>query len=339
MIDRRTLTAIFGVLACIGAAGAMARPGRRRRLDGQVVFITGGSRGLGLALALECARRGATIAICGRNQDLLESASRQVAVCGGRVLAISCDVRNQGEVQDAIARAEAAFGRIDMLINNAGVIAVGPAAAMTRDDYEEAMDTHFWAMYYAVEAALPILRRQRGGRIVNVTSIGGKVSVPHLLPYCASKFAAVGYSEGLRAELRGDHIFVTTVCPGLMRTGSPRNAWFKAQHRKEYAWFKLSGTLPGGSIAASSAARQIVNAALRGEPEIVVSLPAKLLAFAEGIAPRLVARGCQVAARLLPGSGGIDRERARGYQSASAISESVLTLLGKKAEHDYNQIS
>lgn len=124
-----------------------------------------------------------------------------------------------------------------------------------------------------------------------------------------------------------------------MRTGSPRNAWFKAQHRKEYAWFKLSGTLPGGSIAASSAARQIVNAGLRGEPEIVVSLPAKVLAFAEGIAPRLVARGCQVAARLLPGSGGIDRERARGYQSASAISESVLTLLGKKAEHDYNQIS
>jgi short-subunit dehydrogenase len=193
-------------------------------------------------------------------------------------------------------------------------------------------------MYDAVEAALPVFLRQGEGRIVNITSIGGKISVPHLLPYSVSKFAAVGYSEGLRAELRRKNVTVTTVCPGLMRTGSPRNAWFKAQHEKEYAWFTLSDTLPVVSIAASTAARATVDAALRGEPEIVLSLPAKAGVLLHGIAPGFVSNALQIGARLLPGPGGIDREKRTGAQSASPVTESPLTALGKKAERDYNQI-
>ncbi len=339
MLDRRIVAAAVCAAATGAALRAAVRLARKQRLDGRVAFITGASRGLGLAIAIECARRGAALAICGRDPKTLEAAAERLRGLGTRVLTLVCDVRNEDDVRGAIARAYDELGRIDLLVNNAGTIAVGPAAAMTRADYEDAMNTHFWGMYHAVEAVLEIFRRQRGGRIVNVTSIGGKVSVPHLLPYCASKFAAVGYSEGLRAELRAENIFVTTVCPGLMRTGSPRNAWFKAQHRKEYAWFKLSGTLPGASVAAGSAARAVVDAALRGEPEIVISLPAKLLALAQGVAPRMVSRACALAVRLLPANGGIAAGRARGHQSASAISESVLTALGKKAERDYNQIS
>src|SRR5207302_995684 len=141
------------------------------------------------------------------------------------------------------------FGRLHVLINNAGVIQVGPMEEMTLADYEDTMQTHFWAPLFTTLSVLPALRRQGEGRIVNISSIGGKIAVPHLLPYSASKFALTGFSEGLRAELLKDGIYVTTVCPGLMRTGSPRNADFKGQHRAEYAWFSISDSLPFFSMA------------------------------------------------------------------------------------------
>jgi NAD(P)-dependent dehydrogenase (short-subunit alcohol dehydrogenase family) len=254
------------------------------------------------------------------------------------VLAIRCDVRNSAEIASAISRAVTAFGRLDLLVNNAGTIAVGPMDSMTRDDYEDALNTHFWAMYYAVQSALPVFERQGFGCIGNVTSIGGKLSVPHLLPYCVSKFAAVGYSEGLRAELAPKGISVTTVVPGLMRTGSPRNAWFKAQHQKEYTWFALSDALPVSSIGARTAARAIVDATLRGDAEIVLSLPAEIAVLLHALAPGLVSNAMRLGARLLPGTGGVDTLRMRGSQSTTPLTESPLTLLSKKAERDYNQI-
>jgi NAD(P)-dependent dehydrogenase (short-subunit alcohol dehydrogenase family) len=307
-------------------------------MKGRAVFITGGSRGLGLAIAMECARRGGNVAICARDFDELDRATERLRKYGTEVCALTCDVRNADQIASAIRRAYEHFGRLDMLVNNAGTIAVGPFESMTSEDYQDAMDTHFWAMHYAVEAALPIFRQQSLGRIVNVTSIGGKVSVPHLLPYSVSKFAAVGYSEGLRAELGPMNISVTTVCPGLMRTGSPRNAWFKAQHRKEYTWFTLSDVLPGFSISARSAARAIVDAALRGDAEIVLSLPAQIITLVHGVAPGLTANLMKIGARLMPGPGGIDRQKRRGAESSTALTESPLTVLGKKAEREYNQI-
>jgi len=307
-------------------------------LENKVVFITGGSRGLGLAIAMECARRGARVAICARESAALERAAEQLGALGATVLAIRCDIRDRAELATAIARIDATFGRLDVLVNNAGTIAVGPMESMTREDYEDALATHFWAMYYATESALPFFARQGGGQIANITSIGGKLSVPHLLPYCVSKFAAVGYSEGLRAELAAKHISVTTVVPGLMRTGSPRNAWFKAQHQKEYTWFALSDALPGSSIAARTAARAIVDATLKGDAEIVLSLPAKFAVLLHGIAPGFVSNALQIGARLLPRHGGVDTLRMRGSQSTTRLTESPLTLLSKKAERDYNQI-
>src|SRR5204863_5194639 len=117
-------------------------------------------------------------------------------------------------------------------------------------------------------SVLPAMRRQGEGRIVNISSIGGKIAVPHLLPYDASKFALTGFSEGLRAELLKDGIYVTTVCPGLMRTGSPRNADFKGQHEAEYAWFSIGDSLPGMSMSAEAAAERIVTAFRQGEAEV-----------------------------------------------------------------------
>ncbi len=306
-------------------------------MDGEVAFITGGSRGLGLALAIECARRGAVVAICGRDPERLESAAQRLRASGARVLAVQCDIRETGAVSEAISQTYREFGRLDMLVNNAGTIQVGPFESMTRADFEDSLRTHFWGMYDAVESAVPLFRPSGKGRVVNITSIGGKVSVPHLLPYCVGKFAAVGYSEGLRSALRRKNVTVTTVVPGLMRTGSPRNAWFKGQHRKEYAWFSLSDALPMFSVSAASAAKTIVEGALRGDPEVVVSLQAKALVMLEGFAPGVLLRMLAVADALLPRDGGIETQKALGLESTTGITESPLTALSKKAERDLNQ--
>jgi len=288
---------------------------------------------------MECAQRGSRVAIAARYEDELERACVQLREMQATVVPIVCDVRDKEQIQRAVRWVAEAFGRLDTLVNNAGIIAVGPLEAMSENDYRAAMETHFWAMYHAVEAARPIMESQRSGRIVNITSIGGKLSVPHLLPYSVSKFAAVGYSEGLGAELARYGIGVTTVCPGLMRTGSPRNASFKSQNEKEYSWFMLSDSLPGISIAAATAARTIVNAALARRREVILSVPAQIGALVHGIAPGFTVRVLSIAARLLPRPGGIGSAQARGSQSETGLTRSPLTALGRKAEREFNQRS
>ena len=223
-------------------------------------------------------------------------------------------------------------------MNNAGVIQVGPLETMTVEDFEASMATNFWGAVYTTLAALPVLRAAGRARIVNIASIGGKISVPHLLPYSASKFALVGFSEGLRAELAPTGILVTTVCPGLMRTGSARNASFKGRHRAEYAWFAISDALPGLSIDAERAARRIVAACRAGSPEVILSLPAQVIARAHGLLPGVTVEALALAARLLPGAGGIGTRAARGWESESAAAPSWLTRLGDEAARRHNQI-
>jgi short-subunit dehydrogenase len=229
------------------------------------------------------------------------------------------------------------FGSIDVLVNNAGVIQVGPFETMTLEDYEQAMDVHFWGPLYTTLAVVPGMKERGEGRIVNITSIGGKVSVPHLLPYSASKFAAVGFSQGLHAELAKDGIAVTTVCPGLMRTGSPRNATFKGQHKLEYAWFAISDSLPVTSVSAENAARQIVEACKKGQAELVISVPAKIAVIFHGLFPGITAEMMGIVNRLLPGPGGIGTKRAKGKESESPLAPSVLTTLSERAARRNNE--
>lgn len=330
-----------GLGAAIAAtAYGLARLTQRRhnlQFDGSIVVITGGSRGLGFALAQEFARRGARIALLSREELHLENARRLLEERFGQpVIARVCDVRDASDVARAIAEIVRTHGRIDVLVNNAGIISVGPLETMTRSDYEDALATHFWGMYNTIEAAWKSLCRCRG-RIVNITSIGGRISVPHLLPYSVSKFAAVGYSEGLRAEAARFGVSVTTVAPGLMRTGSPRNAWFKGRNEAEYAWFMLSDTLPFFSVAATTAARAIVDACGRREATLDVGLPAKLGSRLHGIAPGTFNRVMEIAARLLPKAGENQRLAIRGALSETGITRSPLTVLGRKAENEFNQ--
>jgi NAD(P)-dependent dehydrogenase (short-subunit alcohol dehydrogenase family) len=307
-------------------------------LRNKVVLITGGSRGLGLVLAREASRQGARVAVCARDGDELARARADLRDRGAHVLAVPCDVTDRDQVEQMVRSVEQHFSRIDVLINNAGVIEVGPVETMTLADYEEAMAAHFWAPLYATLAVLPGMRRRRAGRIVNISSIGGKVAVPHLVPCDASKFALVGLSEGLRAELAREGIVVTTVCPGLMRTGSPRNAYFKGHHRAEYVWFSLGDALPLLSTSAESAARAILDACKRGDAEIVLTVPSKLAAAFHGLFPGLTTDLLGLVNRFLPGPGGIGTERALGRDSQSALSPSPLTILNERAAARNNEL-
>ncbi len=341
-MDQRSVgTVVLGAalgLAGIAATRALAR--HRQALDfrGKTVLITGGSRGLGLVMARQFAAEGAQLAICARDEDELERAQRDLEQRGADVLAERVDVTQREDIEVFVEAAEARFGHVDVLVNNAGLIQVGPMEVMTLADYEEAMRIHFWAPLHATLAVLPGMRQRRAGRIVNISSIGGKISVPHLLPYSASKFALVGLSEGLRAELMKDGILVTTVCPGLMRTGSPRNALFKSQHRAEYAWFTISDSLPVTSISAESAARRVVKACRYGEPEVVLGLPFQVAAAFHGVFPGVTADLLGMLNQVLPAPGGIGEDRLPGKDSESPLAPSVLTTLSERAAVAHNQV-
>jgi NAD(P)-dependent dehydrogenase (short-subunit alcohol dehydrogenase family) len=325
--------------AALVAAYAGTRRGRRYALRGRTVLITGGSRGLGLILAREVARRGARVAICGRDRATLDRAREELARRGAEVMAVPCDVTVRRDVDAMVQHVAERLGPIDVLINNAGAISVGPVETMSLEDFEEAMATNFWGPLYTIRAVLPQMRGRGEGRIVNIASIGGKISVPHLVPYSASKFALVGLSEGLRTELGKDGIHVITVCPGLMRTGSPRHAIFKGRHRAEYAWFSISDALPLLSMDADRAGRQIVETLTRGESERILSVPAKLGVLAHALFPAITARLLAGVNGLLPASDGpAGRIGRKGAASTSALSPSLLTVLGDRAARRNNQL-
>jgi len=332
-----TRVAVVALGAGVVAWRATRRRQRRWDLRGRVVLVTGGSRGLGLAIAHELVQAGARVAICARDEDTLARARAALSDGGHSVLALTCDVSQPGEVDRMVDRVTTALGPIDALINNAGTIAVGPIETMEPGDFRAAMDTNFWGPLHAILAVLPGMRRRRAGRIVNVASIGGKISVPHLVPYGASKFALVGLSEGLRAELARYGIQVSTICPGLMRTGSPRHALFKGRHRAEYAWFSISDSLPLASMSVERAARAVVGALRSGEAERILSAPAVIAALAHGLSPGLVIDLLALVNRALPRAGSGGREPLKGEASTSVLAPSWLTRLGDEAALRYNQ--
>ena len=330
-----------GALAVGGALISRSLRGYRRiDFNGRVVVITGGSRGLGLLLARELAGEGALVTIAAREQAELDRARADLESRGARVDVAVCDVGVREQAEQLVRDAAARHGRIDVLINNAGVIKVGPIDHMEHADFEEAMAVHFWGPLHTTLAAIPLMRQHGGGRIVNISSIGGKIGVPHLTPYCASKFALTGLSDSLRGELARDRIFVTTVCPGMMRTGSPFNAWFKGRHRDEFTWFTISDSLPLASIDGRRAAMQIVEAARYGDPELVITAPAKLAIIANAIAPELLAGAMALAnAVVLPDADpAAGTESRSGWQSLSDWAPSKLTRMTERAASDNNEL-
>ena len=337
-ISNTTLIAGGAAMAAGFALGLrMRRPAYS--FHGRTVVITGGSRGLGLELARELARQGARLALFARDASELARAEGELTAGGAEVLAVSCDVSDASQVAGAIDQVATRFRRLDVVINNAGLMQVAPLANLTREDFDAALGVHLYGPLATTLSALPHMRRIGGGRVVNIASIGGKVAVPHMLPYTASKFALVGLSDGLRAELRRENIRVTTVCPGPMRTGSPRHALFKGKHRHEYAWFSILDATPGLSIHSRSAARAILAACRRGAPRLLLGVPTRLAVLLNEVAPGVAAAGAAAANRLLPSASDRGSVARRGHESESAWTRSFLTKLSRTAAQRNNEIA
>lgn len=334
---------LLGVGAGVAATVALGRLARTRHsidFAGRCVVITGGSRGLGLVLARQLAAEGARLCLIGRDEAGLTRARAQLVSKGAHdVMTVRCDIRRRADVRIAMDRIFGEWPAVDVLINNAGVIQVGPLEHMTHEDFENAMATHFWGPLHLIQEIVPSMRRRAFGRIVNIVSIGGRIAVPHLAPYSASKFALAGLSDGVRAELNQYGIRVTTVSPGLMRTGSPPNAEVKGQHEAEYAWFAISDSTPGLSISAERAARKIIDACRHGDPELTITAPARLAVMANAVAPAALARVMMLVARLLPAPSTSDGDRSKpGRQSRSRWAPSLATALTDRAAASNNQL-
>jgi len=304
----------------------------------KVILITGGSRGLGLVLARQLAAKGAKLALCARSEDHLNKAKTELKSRNAKVLTIQADVTDRDQVNNVINTVIERYGSLDVLINNAGIIQVGPAEAMEIEDYERAMQTNFWGPLYAIHAALPHFRAKNEGRIINISSIGGKIAMPHILPYTASKFAMTGLSEGLHAELKKHNITVTTIIPNLMRTGSPRNIDVKGNHEEEYAWFKISDSSPLLAQDVELSAKQIVNAIEYGDAEKTLSVTAKAATIVQGLAPGWLAILMSVVNRLLPDNTPDGFIRKKGSQAESDKSRGPVASLTDRAAFKNNEM-
>lgn len=337
----KTSALATGLAAAGGGLAAYALLNRRRPEDlrGLSVLITGGSRGLGLELARQLAAQGCRIAICARDEHELERARQDISERSpaAQVWTGQCDVSDRTQVENLVRRVVEHYGRVDILVANAGIISVGPLETVQMEDFERAMAVMFWGALYPIWAVLPQMMERHSGKIVTITSIGGKVSVPHLLPYSCAKFAAVALSQGLRAELKPKGIDVVTIVPGLMRTGSHLNAEFQGQHEQEFAWFGLAASTPGISIAVSRAARQIIQALRRGESERILTFQAQMLARLHGAFPELTTRIMELVSRMLPAKGDGDSRLMRGLDAQERMNSWLYrsaTVFGRAAARE-----
>jgi NAD(P)-dependent dehydrogenase (short-subunit alcohol dehydrogenase family) len=285
-------------------------------LTGQTVLLVGASRGLGLDLARLLAAQGCKLAICARDPDELERARVELVATGAAVFAQVCDATREHQVSELVAAVLQRFGSLDMLITCAATIQVGPVEMMSKADMEEALAQIFWTAYHPTMAVLPHMQQRKAGRIVHISSFGGKLGLPHLLPYSTAKFALTGFSASLRGEVAKDGISVTTITPGLLRTGAHVNAPFKGQRQKEYLWFSAGATLPLVSLSSESAARRILRAAGRKRPESTLTAGIRGLVIANAIVPGVMARLFALENELLPSASGGTTEARRGADVA-----------------------
>ena len=338
--SRRTASFALGAAAVAGGAALAARRSHvadRESLRDHVVVITGGSRGLGFALAEDLARGGALVTIAGRDAATVDRARESFAEAGLNVDGVACDVRNQAHAEALIAQVEARHGRVDVLVNDAGVIEVGSVWDQSLEDFRESVETHIFGPLHTMRAVLPSMRARGDGRIVNVASIGGLVGTPHLAPYSAGKFGLVGLSQAYAAEVAHDGITVTCVCPGLMRTGSPDHAIFKGRTRAEYAWFTLSDSNPLLSASTRHAVVTIVHAIARRKPFVTITPLARAAQIVNAVAPATTTRLLGLVARMLPPPLNDETVRREGAQSHSPLAPSILTALDRIAKRRNNE--
>jgi len=183
-------------------------------LAGETAIVTGAGRGIGRAVALAFARAGATVVLSARTAEQLDETRREVEAAGGRAVTVRADVTLGSDVEALVAAALAATGRIDIVVNNAGVFVWKPFANLDEPEWDRILDTNLKASYLLIRAALPALAKSGRGRIVNVASIHGTVGDANVVAHCAAKFGLIGLTKALASEVRGAGITVNALCPG-----------------------------------------------------------------------------------------------------------------------------
>jgi NADP-dependent 3-hydroxy acid dehydrogenase YdfG len=278
------------------------------------------------------------LAICARDSAELDRARIDLERRGYEVLPVVCDVTDQAKVAGMVLAVIARYARIDVLVNNAGAIHVGPVESMQAADFKTAMDVIFWGTLYPILEVMPSYVARQSGKIVNISSIGGKVSVPHLAPYSAAKFAVAGLSEGLRSELGKHNITVTAIFPGLMRTGSTGNAHYRGDRLREAAWFSTSATLPGLTLSAQRAAHMIADATRDGVGERVLGAPAWTLERVHSIFPaKTIELIGTLATAILPMIGSQKRIERTAIRRLAVPALKMLLWAGKRTARNLNQ--
>lgn len=250
-----------------------------RKVKGTTVIITGATSGIGRATALEFARAGAQVVIAGRRVERLQALSAEIEAKGGAALAVRTDVAEEAQVETLVAQTLERFGRIDTLVNNAGVAMAAKFDEQSMADFRRVMEINFWGAVYACKAAVPQMKQQKSGVIINVSSAFGKRGMPFETAYCASKFALAGFSEALRTEVLSNGIDVSTIFPGAVETEIFEQA-------ANQAGLELPAFIP--KFPARELAKIIVRDARYPQPEIVMAADAIGIDLMNKFAPGLM---------------------------------------------------
>jgi NAD(P)-dependent dehydrogenase (short-subunit alcohol dehydrogenase family) len=299
--------------------------------DFPVAVVVGASRGLGLLIARELDREGFRVVIAAEDREELDRAAEQLRADGARVGTELCDVADEDQVEALVERTEKQLGPIEVLICVAGVIQAGPLSALSRRHFEQAVAVMLWGPINCGLAVAPRMRERGRGRIGVVSSVGGRIAAPHLLPYSTAKFGAVGFTRGLRSELAGTGVTVTSAEPGLMRLGSHDRAKFVGNQGREYAWFATADSIPLLSIDGERAAARIVRAVLTGKAVTTVTPMGVLAPRVDALFPNLTAALLGLTTRLLPDDPGTpeSRETLEGWEAREQLSRAPRFLVDR----------
>ncbi|MQB56062.1 SDR family NAD(P)-dependent oxidoreductase [Rahnella sp. RcJ3] len=224
-------------------------------LEGKKALVTGASRGLGQAIAIGLARAGADVAIADISLESIAETAAKIRALGRKAVELSVNVLEYGQVQNMVAKAAAELGTLDIAVNNAGVVGLYKVSDMTPEEWDRVMNINARGVFYCCKAELEIMQPRQFGRIINTASIAGKVGLPDMAHYSASKFAVIGFTNSLAKEVAREGITVNAICPGIVGTGMWRGSegvaqrWANPGETEEQAWERLQQSLLPQGVA------------------------------------------------------------------------------------------
>ncbi len=211
-------------------------------LAGKIALVTGGGRGIGAGIATSLAKAGADVLIADYTNELAEEGAAAITSLGRKSMAIKVDVRKPDSVNAMIETVEKEFGRLDIAMNNAGVVSLGGIEELTFEQWNEVLDVNLRGVFLCCQAEIRLMKKAKFGRIINTSSIAGKVGFPNLAHYSASKFGVIGFTNAIAKEVAKDGITVNAICPGIVGTGMWRGEtglsklWAQPDETEEQSW-------------------------------------------------------------------------------------------------------